>query len=70
MTGFAGNSTIARRRPSLVCSEKALGLKAGLSAENYISMPRTSRATATRNLHDLVVKDALTRTGAGRLVMR
>jgi Fic family protein len=37
--------------------------KGGLSAENYITITGTSRATATRDLHDLVEKGALTRTG-------
>jgi Fic family protein len=39
------------------------GFKGGLSAENYISIAKTSRATATRDLQDLVTKLALTRTG-------
>jgi len=39
------------------------GFKGGLSAENYISIARTSRATATRDLHELVAMGALTRTG-------
>jgi Fic family protein len=39
------------------------GFKGGLSAENYIAITGTSRATATRDLHDLVEKQALTRTG-------
>ena len=39
------------------------GFKGGLSAENYISISRTSRATATRDLQDLVEKGALTKTG-------
>ena len=39
------------------------GFKGGLSAENYISITKTSRATATRDLQDLVEKGALTRTG-------
>jgi Fic family protein len=39
------------------------GFKGGLSAENYIRIARTSRATATRDLHDLVAKGALARTG-------
>jgi Fic family protein len=42
------------------------GFKGGLSAENYISITRTSRATATRDLQDLVAKGALTRTGERR----
>jgi Fic family protein len=39
------------------------GFKGGLSAENYISISKASRATATRDLQDLVEKGALTRTG-------
>ncbi len=39
------------------------GFKGGLSAENYISISKTSRATATRDLQDLVEKAALTKTG-------
>ena len=39
------------------------GFKGGLSAENYISITGTSRATATRDLQDLVEQGALTRTG-------
>ncbi len=42
------------------------GFRGGLSAENYIAITRTSRATATRDLHDLVVKGALTRIGERR----
>ena len=39
------------------------GFKGGLSAENYITITRTSPATATRDLQDLVSKGALVRTG-------
>jgi Fic family protein len=39
------------------------GFKGGLSAENYISISRTSRATATRDLQDLVRRGALTKAG-------
>lgn len=39
------------------------GFKGGLSAENYIGIAKTSRATATRDLQDLVEKGVLTRTG-------
>lgn len=42
------------------------GFKGGLSAENYISITGTSRATATRDLQNLVEKGALTRRGALR----
>lgn len=39
------------------------GFKGGLSADNYITISKTSRATATRDLQDLVAKGALTKTG-------
>ena len=39
------------------------GFKGGLSAENYITITGTSRATATRDLQDLVEKRALTKAG-------
>lgn len=40
------------------------GFKGGLSAENYISITGAARATATRDLQDLVNKGGLNRTGA------
>jgi Fic family protein len=39
------------------------GFKGGLSAEKYISIAKSSRATATRDLQELVAIGALTRTG-------
>lgn len=39
------------------------GFKGGLSAENYISITQASRATATRDLQELVSRGALTKTG-------
>lgn len=39
------------------------GFHGGLSAENYIRITGTSRATATRDLQDLVEKHALLRSG-------
>jgi Fic family protein len=39
------------------------GFIGGLSAEKYIAIAKTSRATATRDLQDLVEKGALTKTG-------
>lgn len=44
-------------------SEGIGGFKGGLSAENYISITHTSRATATRDLTDLVEKGALVKKG-------
>jgi Fic family protein len=46
--------------------EGANGFKGGLSAENYVAITKASRATATRDLADLVAKGALTRTGERR----
>lgn len=42
------------------------GFRGGLSAENYISITQTSKATATRDLADLVEKGALTKKGSLR----
>ncbi|KAB2661474.1 DUF4172 domain-containing protein, partial [Brucella tritici] len=39
------------------------GFIGGLSADNYLAITRTSRATATRDVQDLVDKGALTRSG-------
>ncbi len=39
------------------------GFKGGLSAENYVSIAKTTRATATRDLSDLVKKGALVKSG-------
>jgi Fic family protein len=44
-------------------SEGLEGFKGGLSAENYIKITKTSRATATRDLADLVKMGALFKTG-------
>lgn len=39
------------------------GFKGGLSADNYLSLTAASRATATRDLQDLIAKGALVKTG-------
>ena len=41
--------------------ERPRGFKGGISAGKYIRITGTSRATATRDLQDLVEKDALIR---------
>jgi len=46
--------------------EGLVGWKGGLSAENYISITRASRATATRDLRGLVHLGALIRSGERR----
>jgi len=42
------------------------GFVGGLSAKNYVSITRVSRATASRELSQLVALSVLTRSGAGR----
>ena len=49
-----------------VLREGPEGFTGGLSAGNYVSIARTSPATATRDLADLVGKGALRRTGERR----
>lgn len=44
-------------------AEGQTGFKGGLSAEKYIAITKASRATATRDLTDLVHKKALIKTG-------
>ena len=46
-----------------IFAEGLNGFSGGLSAENYISITKTSKATATRDLNDLVEKEALKKTG-------
>ena len=46
--------------------EGPTGFKGGLSAENYLKITGTPRATATRDLLDLVEKGVLKRTGERR----
>jgi len=42
------------------------GFKGGMSTKKYIATTGTSKATATRDLQDLVANDALIASGAGR----
>jgi Fic family protein len=46
--------------------EGIAGFKGGLSAENYIAISGTSRATATRDLQNLVGNHAFAKTGTGK----
>jgi len=46
------------------------GWKGGLGAENYMSITKVSRATATRDLRDLVELGALIRSGERRHTRR
>jgi Fic family protein len=51
---------------SRMLEEGPNGFKAGMSAKKYMSMTAVSKATATRDLQDLVAKGVLTATGDGR----
>lgn len=44
-------------------AEGPAGFKGGLSAENYIAIVKTSRATATRDLNELVLLGVLVKSG-------
>jgi Fic family protein len=46
--------------------EGSAGFEGGLSAGNYVTIAKTSTATATRDLADMAAKGALTRTGERR----
>lgn len=46
-----------------IFAEGVDGFKGGLSAENYLAITKTSRATATRDLADLVEMGALVKSG-------
>ncbi len=46
-----------------IFAEGLKGFSGGLSADNYITITGTSKATATRDLADLVKKEALSKTG-------
>ncbi len=46
-----------------IFAEKLTGFKGGVSVKNYISVTKTSPATANRDLNDLVAKGIMERTG-------
>jgi len=46
-----------------IFQEGPLGFKGGLSAENYLSITKASRATSTRDLNDLLDKRVLVKKG-------
>jgi len=47
----------------LIFTEGIDGVDGGLSAKNYVAITKTSKATATRDLQDLVENKALVRKG-------
>ncbi|MDB2613847.1 Fic family protein [Chlamydiales bacterium] len=64
MHDLAGKINQRQERVLLrIFAEGIMGFSGGLSAENYIAITKTSRATATRDLADLVKKGALYKTG-------
>ena len=65
MLNALSNKIIPRQLKALLrmFAEGPNGVKGGLSAENYIAITKTTRATATRDLSDLVEKGALVKTG-------
>ena len=64
LTALSGQLNPRQEKVLLRMFEEGLsGFKGGLSAENFISITKTSRATATRDLTDLVEKGALLKTG-------
>jgi Fic family protein len=46
-----------------IFTEGSNGFKGGLSAENYVSITKTSRSTATRDLNDLIKKGIMHSSG-------
>ena len=44
------------------------GFKGGMTAKKYMSINKTSKATATRDLQQLTEIHALTKAGAGRSI--
>jgi Fic family protein len=64
LTKFSNELNSRQERVLLRMFQEGIdGFKGGLSAENYISITKTSRATATRDLSDLVEMGALVKTG-------
>lgn len=64
LTALSGKMNPRQEKALLRMFEEGIeGFKGGLSAENYIAITKASRATATRDLNDLVEKGALIKTG-------
>ncbi len=64
LTALSGQLNARQEKVLLrMFAEGPNGFKGGLSAENYIRITNASRATATRDLSDLVQKRALVKTG-------
>lgn len=64
LTSLAGNLNGRQEKALLrLFNEGPRGFQGGLSAEKYIAITKASKATATRDLADLVQKGALKKTG-------
>ena len=64
MNSLSGKMNSRQEKALLrIFAEGVDGFDGGLSAENYMAITKTSRATATRDLSDLVKKGALSKTG-------
>lgn len=64
LTALSGKLNLRQEKAILRMFAAGLGgFKGGLSSENYIAITKASRATATRDLTDLVQKQALVKTG-------
>jgi len=64
LTALSGSINLRQEKVLLrIFEEGPSGFEGGLSAENYIAITKTSKATATRDLNDLVQKGALLKTG-------
>lgn len=63
-TSLAGKINPRQEKALLKMFERGpLGFEGGLSAENYIAITKASRATATRDLAELISLDALRKSG-------
>ncbi len=64
LTALAGKLNLRQEKVLLRLFAEGLGgFQGGLSAEKYISMTKASRATATRDLNDLIELKVLKKTG-------
>jgi Fic family protein len=67
LTALAGKINPRQEKALLrMFAEGPSGFKGGLSSENYCAITQASKATATRDLADLVQQGALVKTGALR----
>jgi len=63
LTRLSGQLNSRQEKALKAFTEDIHDFKGNLRAENYIAITKTSKATATRDLMDLVQKGALVKTG-------